>query len=102
MRAITKKDLFQLTRLFKKAKIELPATEDPMILGKALTILVWNIGDIEKDIDKLLASIHEIEVSEVESMECEQYFKLLTDITSDVGFIKISKALSSFGANQKS
>lgn len=92
---IKKRHVFELARIFKKAKVELPATDDPMILGKALTILVWNIGDVEKDLDKLLANIHEIPTSEVEDLDFDEYVEKVVEVSRDSGFTRMKAMLQS-------
>jgi len=92
---IKKRHVFELSRIMRKAKIELPATDDPMIIGKALTILVWNIGDVEKELDKLLANIHNVPVNEVEDLDFDEYITKVMEVAKDPGFLKLQTKLQS-------
>lgn len=91
---ITKRHVYRLTRILKKAKVELPATDDPMVIGKALTILVWNIGDVEQDLDSLIADIHEVPVDEIEGLDFDEYMAKVMEVAKSPGFLRIQKLFS--------
>lgn len=85
---IKKKHIYQLSRIIKKAKIQIPATDDPKILGDVITTLVGSVGDVEDDIDKLLADIHEKPISEIRDMEFTGYCDLIEQVVKSESFTR--------------
>jgi hypothetical protein len=86
---LKKGHIFELSRIAKKANIQIPASDDPEILGNFITSLVQNIGDVEREVDRFIAGVCKMDLNIVKNMDADEYVGLVMDVFNDPNFKRV-------------